>query len=79
MHAAVSASNAQIVEGRHSDWIFATRSLMMAVSITSGIHPFTAMELFLLLLEAGVALALLLGIVWWTWPRARKKDEDGNP
>ena len=37
------------------------------------------MELFLLLLEAGVALALLLGIVWWTWPRARKKDEDGNP
>jgi hypothetical protein len=23
----------------------------------------------LLLLEAGVALALLLFIVWWTWPR----------
>jgi hypothetical protein len=49
----------------------------MAVSITSGIHPFTAMELFLLLLEAGVALALLLGIVWWTWPRPRKKDDEG--
>jgi len=27
------------------------------------------MDLFWLLLEAGVALALLLGIVWWTWPR----------
>lgn len=26
-----------------------------------------------LLLEAGVALALLLLIVWWTWPR-RKPD-----
>jgi hypothetical protein len=30
------------------------------------------MELFWLLLEAGVALLLLLGIVWWTWPRQRK-------
>jgi hypothetical protein len=27
------------------------------------------------LLEAGVALALLLGIVWWTWPRGRDHDE----
>ena len=27
------------------------------------------MDLFWLLLEAGVALALLLFIVWWTWPR----------
>ena len=35
-----------------------------------------AMELFWLLLEAGVALALLLGIVWWTWPR--KRDEDAT-
>jgi hypothetical protein len=25
-----------------------------------------------LLLEAGVALALLLFIVWWTWPRKKK-------
>ena len=29
----------------------------------------------MLLLEAGVALALLLGIVWWTWPRSRNKDD----
>jgi len=32
------------------------------------------MELFWFLLEAGVALALLLGIVWWTWPRKRQED-----
>jgi hypothetical protein len=25
--------------------------------------------MFWLLLEAGVALAILLLIVWWTWPR----------
>jgi hypothetical protein len=28
----------------------------------------------LLLLEAGVALALLLCIVWWTWPRRDRRD-----
>jgi len=28
-----------------------------------------------LLLEAGVALAILVFIVWWTWPRARGKDD----
>jgi hypothetical protein len=35
------------------------------------------MALFWLLLEAGVALALLLFIVWWTWPRrdAARADE----
>ena len=27
----------------------------------------------LLLLEAGVALALLLFIAWWTWPRAKQR------
>jgi hypothetical protein len=31
----------------------------------------------LLLLEAGLALGLLLFIVWWTWPRrGRKRDDD---
>jgi len=37
------------------------------------------MDLFWLLLEAGVALALLLFIVWWTWPRrsaAKGRDEE---
>jgi hypothetical protein len=35
---------------------------------------FALMDLLWLLLEAGVALSLLLGFVWWTWPRARKDD-----
>ena len=30
---------------------------------------------FLLLLEAAVALALLLFIVWWTWPRSKPPGE----
>jgi hypothetical protein len=29
------------------------------------------MELLWLLLEAAVALLLLIAIVWWTWPRQR--------
>ena len=52
-------------------WILDGRSRIMAASITSAV----SMDLFWLLLEAGVALALLLGIVWWTWPRAKKEDE----
>ncbi|MGQ0749820.1 MAG: hypothetical protein ACT4PS_04730 [Betaproteobacteria bacterium] len=31
-------------------------------------------SLLWLLLEAGVALALLLLIVWWTWPRKKSRD-----
>ena len=37
--------------------------------------------MFWLLLEAGVALAVLLFIVWWTWPRAPKPpaaDDSGH-
>ncbi|MGE5526728.1 MAG: hypothetical protein ACM3SS_23670 [Rhodospirillaceae bacterium] len=34
-------------------------------------------SLLWLLLEAGVALALLLVIVWWTWPR-RKSDVEAS-
>jgi len=30
----------------------------------------------LLLLEASVALALLIFIVWWTWPRRGKRDDE---
>jgi uncharacterized iron-regulated membrane protein len=32
-------------------------------------------SLLWLLLEAGVALALLIFIVWWTWPRRRPEDK----
>lgn len=31
-----------------------------------------------LLLEAGTALALLVLIVWWTWPR-KNPDEKADP
>jgi len=31
--------------------------------------------MWIFLLEAGVALGLLLLIVWWTWPRSEKKDD----
>jgi hypothetical protein len=32
-----------------------------------------------LLLEAGVALAILLLIVWWTWPRKPKPPARRDP
>lgn len=32
--------------------------------------------MWILLLEAGLALALLIFIVWWTWP---KKKRDAKP
>jgi len=31
--------------------------------------------MWMFLLEAGVAVALLVFIVWWTWPRSEKKDD----
>lgn len=37
------------------------------------------MELLLLALEAGVALLLLLGIVWWTMPRKPKEPGARTP
>ena len=32
--------------------------------------------MWIILLEAGVALGLLLFIVWWTWPQSEKKDDN---
>jgi hypothetical protein len=34
--------------------------------------------MWIFFVEAGVALGLLLFIVWWTWPTSDRKD-DGNP
>jgi hypothetical protein len=34
--------------------------------------------MWMFLLEAGVALGVLVFIVWWTWPRSDKKD-DSDP
>jgi hypothetical protein len=33
-------------------------------------------KMFWLVLEAGVALAILIVIVWWTWPRPPRDDGD---
>ena len=35
--------------------------------------------MFWLILEAAIALAILLIIVWWTWPRKPKTPDDRNP
>ncbi len=32
--------------------------------------------MWVILLEMGVALGLLLLIVWWTWPKKRPADKD---
>ena len=44
-----------------------------AMSAASTIKPRSAREkMWVIYLEAGVALALLLLIVWWTWPKNKK-------
>jgi hypothetical protein len=35
--------------------------------------------MFWLLLEAGVALAIILLIVWWTWPKGPPSGGDPGP
>jgi len=56
-------------------WIFGTDSLKCGIH--QSITPFIAMESLLwLLLEAGIALLILIFIVWWTLPR--KKSGNGK-
>jgi hypothetical protein len=68
------ALNRKIIAGAQArvspEWILVDSSRIIAASIPSAF----VMELFWLLLEAGIALLLLLGIVWWTWPRRRDDD-----
>ena len=47
-------------------------------SVSSFVSDPVSMDLLWFLLEAGVALLLLLGIVWWTWPRSQKPPGDGE-
>jgi hypothetical protein len=35
--------------------------------------------MWVIILEMGVALALLLLIVWWTWPKKRGDDDHRGP
>lgn len=32
--------------------------------------------MWIIFLEAGVALLLLVLIVWWTWPRGERRKDD---
>ena len=38
--------------------------------------PTTGRTMWVIFLEMGVALSLLVLIVWWTWPKKRPEDED---
>jgi hypothetical protein len=67
LHAALTAAAKYASQRSRGRWNFPAGSRIMAEEYSVPLHAF--MDLFLLLLEAGVALALLLGIVWWTWPR----------
>jgi len=42
-------------------------------------HGSVESGLWIIVLEAGVALALLIFIVWWTLPRKRRDDESRKP
>jgi len=35
--------------------------------------------MWVIFLEMGVALGLLLLIVWWTWPKKKRPDDKDNP
>jgi hypothetical protein len=35
--------------------------------------------MWVIYLEMGVALALLILIVWWTWPANRQNGQNGTP
>jgi hypothetical protein len=35
--------------------------------------------MWVIFIEMGVALALLVLIVWWTWPKKRRDDERDGP
>lgn len=78
MQAAIHSDSMHTARGIARDWIFAAPSIIMDSYIRA-----TSMEALLwLLLEAGVALLLLVLIVWWTWPRGQKtnapRDDDAG-
>lgn len=48
-------------------------------SDNSSITLFLRMDaLLLLMLEALAAMALFIGIVWWTWPRKKRDRNDAD-
>ncbi len=41
--------------------------------------PVANRTMWVIFLEMGVALGLLLLIVWWTWPKKKRPDDKDNP
>ena len=65
--------------GKADDSLRAGRGLQAARVAPSKIAPvnFAAGQtMWVIFLEMGVALGLLLLIVWWTWPKKRPGDKD---
>jgi len=73
-HAVKSKPTAHNCSFNSIEWSFRRQSFMIKRSITSRFF----MDLLWFLLEAGLALSLLLGIVWWTWPRQARKDKGAS-
>src|SRR5262245_60741898 len=76
----VSTKSAQSSQTRIArSWRGNADSLKCGFTLGSQYRLDIAMEGFLLLLlEAGVALAILIFIVWWTWPRRERDDGRHN-
>jgi hypothetical protein len=69
---ATAASGCRSPRGAGCSMIEATAHTRRRLCVGAAIPDTRSMALFWLLLEAAVALALLLFIVWWTWPRGKR-------
>ena len=47
-----------------------------APSRIAHVNSNTGRAMWVIFLEMGAALGMLLLIVWWTWPKKRPEDED---
>jgi hypothetical protein len=72
-HPVSSETTAASAQHTRRGWIRGADWLKCGISsIARSIAPIFAMEsLFWFMLEAGVALLILILIVWWTWPRKK--------
>lgn len=60
-----------------SGWVVTGAQAAKAPASRIAADNFTAdRTMWVIFLEMGVALSLLLLIVWWTWPKKRPEDED---
>lgn len=60
-----------------SGWVATGAQAARAPASRIAADNFTAdRTMWVIFLEMGVALSLLVLIVWWTWPKKRPEDED---